>query len=108
MRRLILPRKSTLAIVALLTGMLFLPPSPSADPSKYPQFAQQAPPDNVAFISVDELVEEIKTGVKPIIIDVRTGEEFREGHILGAVSAPLDRFNGYLQNIPKDRLVILY
>jgi rhodanese-related sulfurtransferase len=39
---------------------------------------------------------------------VRTAEEYREVHILGAQSAPLEEFNSYLRMIPKDRLVILY
>jgi rhodanese-related sulfurtransferase len=79
-----------------------------ADPSKYPQFAQQSPPANVSLISIDELVGDIKAGKKPVIIDVRTAEEYREAHILGSVSAPLAEFSAYLQSIPKDRLVILY
>jgi 3-mercaptopyruvate sulfurtransferase SseA len=79
-----------------------------ADPSKYPQFAQQSAPENVVFVSVDELANEIHAGERPVIIDVRTEEEYREMHILGAVSAPLEEFNAYLQSIPKDRLVILY
>jgi rhodanese-related sulfurtransferase len=53
-------------------------------------------------------VQEITAGKKPMIIDVRSEEEYREVHILGALSAPLPEFNAYLQNIPKDRLVILY
>src|SRR5262245_37546646 len=79
-----------------------------ADPSKYPQFAQQSPPANVSLISIDELVGEVKAGKKPLIIDVRTAEEFGEAHILGAVSAPLGEFSAYVESIPKDRLVILY
>ena len=95
-------------IVASLAGVLFTRQPGQADPSKYPQFAQQSPPANFLLISVDELVDEVKAGKKPMIIDVRTEEEYREVHILGAVSAPLEEFNGYLPRIPKDRLVILY
>jgi hypothetical protein len=95
-------------IVASLAGVLFTQQPGRADPSKYPQFAQQSPPANFLLISVDELVDEVKAGKKPMIIDVRTEEEYREVHILGAVSAPLEEFNAYLQSIPKDRLVILY
>ena len=95
-------------IVASLAGVLFTQQSGQADPSKYPQFAQQSPPANFLLISVDELVDEVKAGKKPMIIDVRTEEEYREVHILGAVSAPLEEFNGYLPRIPRDRLVILY
>jgi hypothetical protein len=95
-------------ILASLVAVLFIYPTAQADPSKYPQFAQQSPPANVALISIDELVDDVKAGKKPMIIDVRTEEEYREVHILGAVSAPLEEFNGYLPRIPKDRLVILY
>ena len=95
-------------IVASLAAVLFTQQPGRADPSKYPQFAQQSPPANFLLISVDELVDEVKAGKKPMIIDVRTEEEYREVHILGAVSAPLEEFNGYLPRIPRDRLVILY
>jgi hypothetical protein len=81
-----------------------------ADPGKYPQFAQHKLPENVkpAFISVDQLVTEVKAGTKPIIVDVRSTEEFQESHILGSVSAPLGDFTNHVQHIPKDRLVVLY
>ena len=82
----------------------------NADPSKYPEFAQQTLPENVTpvFINVDELIELVKAGSKPMIIDVRTDEEFKEAHILGAVSAPLAEFKNFVKNIPRDRLVALY
>jgi hypothetical protein len=82
----------------------------NADPSKYPEFAQQTLPENVTpvFINVDELVELVKAGTKPMIIDVRTDEEFKEAHILGAVSAPLAEFKNFVKNIPRDRPVALY
>ena len=81
-----------------------------ADPSKYPEFAQQTLPDNITpvFIHIEELVEDLKAGTKPLIIDVRTEEEYREVHILGAVSAPLGEFKDYLKSIPRDRPVVLY
>jgi rhodanese-like protein len=81
-----------------------------ADPSKYPQFAQETLPDNItpAFIHIEELVAELNSGVQPLIIDVRTEEEYREVHILGAVSAPLGEFKSYLKSIPRDRPLVLY
>jgi hypothetical protein len=108
MKRLPSLQRSFFLIVATLAGVLSLYPPAQADPSKYPQFAQQSPPANVSLISVDELANDIQAGKKPLIIDVRTEEEYREVHILGALSAPLTEFNAYLQSIPKDRLVILY
>jgi hypothetical protein len=81
-----------------------------ADPSKYPQFAQQSLPNGMTpvLINVEELVDAVKAGVKPMIIDVRTEEEFQEAHILGAYSAPLASFQDFLKNVPRDRLVVLY
>jgi hypothetical protein len=102
---------AVVVLLAMLTVTLPLaPPSAHADPSKYPQFAQQKVPDDVpvVFISIEELVTELKAGVKPLIIDVRSDEEFREVHILGAVSAPLAEFKDYLKSIPRDRPVVLY
>ena len=106
-------RESIFLAVVVLLAMLTVPltpPSAHADPSKYPQFAQQKVPDDVpvVFISIEELVTELKAGVKPLIIDVRSDEEFREVHILGAVSAPLAEFKDYLKSIPRDRPVVLY
>ena len=82
----------------------------SADPYKYPQFAQQSLAPNVplALISIEELVSEVKAGKKPLIIDVRTEAEYKEVHILGAVSAPLAEFKDYVKSIPRDRPVVLY
>ena len=82
----------------------------SADPSKYPQFAQQSLPANVplAFTSIDELVAEVNAGKKPLIIDVRTPAEYNEVHILGAISAPLAQFREYIKSIPRERPVVLY
>ena len=99
-----------LGVLTLSIGIgAFSQPS-QADPSKYPQFAQQALPANVkpAFISIDELFNEISAETRPLIIDVRPAEEYRTAHILGAVSAPLAEFHAYLKDIPKDRLVVLY
>ena len=82
----------------------------SADPSKYPQFAQQSLPANVplTLTSIDELVADVKAGKKPLILDVRTTAEYNEVHILGAISAPLAQFKEYIKSIPRDRPVVLY
>ena len=107
-RHFFLSRTGFFFILASLMGVFVTYKPALADPSKYPQFAQQSPPANVSLISIDELVDDIKAGKRPVIIDVRTEEEYREAHILGALSAPLAEFNAYVQSIPKDRLVILY
>ena len=40
------------------------------------------------------------------IIDVRTPEEYRSGHINGSVNIPLQRLSGEMSRIKKDRPVI--
>jgi len=110
MKRLPAGTPVALAVSMLLLGMGGLSQPIHADPSKYPEFAQQSLPTNVTpvFISVDELAQEITAGTRPLIIDVRTAEEYREGHILGALSVPLGEFQAYVKSIPKDRPIILY
>jgi 3-mercaptopyruvate sulfurtransferase SseA len=103
--------RSTLCL--LVGGALALPlwlvPA-HADPSKYPQFAQQKLPQDIKpeFIGMEELVRQLKAGAKPVIVDVRTAEEYREAHILSAVSAPLVEFKDYMKSLPRDRLLVLY
>jgi predicted sulfurtransferase len=94
----------------LLALFLVMRTSAPADPAKYPQFAQQslAPEIKPEFISVDTLAAELKKGAKPLIVDVRSAEEFHQAHIAGAVSAPLDQFRDHIKSIPKDRATILY
>ncbi len=110
MKRSAFLSKGSLAAAIVLAAVFFTNPTAQADPSKYPQFAQQSLPENVkpSFISIDELVEEVKAGKKPLIVDVRSEEEFREAHILGAFSAPLGEFDTHLKSIPTDRLIVLY
>jgi len=103
------PSKRVLAaiFITLLAGSARMA---QADPSKYPQFAQQSLPEGIAalFINVEDLVDAIKAGAKPLIFDVRTQEEFQEAHILSAQSAPLANFKDLMKRIPRDRLVVLY
>jgi hypothetical protein len=94
----------------LFASVLLLAPAAHADPSRYPQFAQQTLPQEIKpeFISVDTLAADVKKGAKPLIVDVRSAEEFKEAHIVGAISAPLDRFKEHMNRIPRDRMTILY
>ena len=105
-----MPIKTFLSAIVLSVSLGGIQPVAQADPSKYPEFAQQSLPEGITpiFINVEELVEVVKAGTKPLIIDVRTDEEYKEAHILGAVSAPLAEFKDYLKSIPRDRPVVLY
>jgi hypothetical protein len=102
--------RRTLEALLILALVILIPPPAGADPAKYPLFAQQSLSEDVKpeFISVDTLAADLKKGAKPLIVDVRSAEEFREAHIAGAVSAPLEHFRDHIKSIPRDRVSILY
>jgi rhodanese-related sulfurtransferase len=102
--------RNVLVLAVTVAAVVAFYQTASADPSKYPQFAQQSLPADVplALISIDELVGEVKAGKKPLIIDVRSTAEYNEVHILGAISAPLPQFKEYMKSVPRDRPVVLY
>jgi hypothetical protein len=109
MKRFYCPR-DLFVILAISLGFLFYSGESAADPSKYPQYAQQQLPAGIApdFVNLDQLVEQITGGKKPLIIDVRTREEYEEAHIKASVSIPLGEIPLHLAEIPKDKLVVLY
>jgi 3-mercaptopyruvate sulfurtransferase SseA len=105
-----LGKGTTTLVVALALGLALLSEKAGADPSKYPQYAQHQLPPGVTpeFIPLTQLVDEIAAGKKPMIIDVRTKEEYREAHIKGSFSIPLSDIANDLDQIPKNRLVVFY
>lgn len=63
--------------------------------------------DDVAPVRRKELVRMIKAGAVTLI-DVRPTEEYRTGHIAGAVNLPLAELSRRLAEIPRDREVVAY
>ena len=61
-------------------------------------------------ISVEEVYEIVNSSRSQdyIILDVRTLEEFREGHIKGAVVIPVQELGNRLSELPKDKSIITY
>ena len=51
-----------------------------------------------------DLAQKIKEGVT--IIDVRTPEEFKSGHVKGSINIPLDKVQNQLGKIDKNKPVI--
>lgn len=54
-----------------------------------------------------ELMERLSDG-DVVVLDVRPEEEYRAGHIPGALSVPVDALEAVLQTLPKNREVIAY
>lgn len=55
--------------------------------------------DHAVGISAIELREQQDSGSPPVIVDVRTGAEFKRGHIPGAVHIPHDELDARLSEL---------
>jgi rhodanese-related sulfurtransferase len=58
-------------------------------------------------IEGDELLRRVKTG-EVTVLDVRPPEEYRAGHIPGALSIPVGELTARLEELPKDRVIVAY
>jgi rhodanese-related sulfurtransferase len=59
------------------------------------------------LIHVEALHDQPQEG-GPVVIDVRSEEEYAAGHIPGALHIPADEVATRLNEIPKDRPVVPY
>jgi rhodanese-related sulfurtransferase/DNA-binding transcriptional ArsR family regulator len=55
----------------------------------------------------DELLRRVKSGAVTVL-DVRPPEEYRAGHLPGALSIPVGELKARLKELPKDREVVAY
>jgi phage shock protein E len=61
------------------------------------------------MISPAEYVNQYQSNNTPhLLLDVRTPEEFADGHIAGAVNIPLAELGNQLSQVPRDIPVIVY
>lgn len=58
-------------------------------------------------VTMDELTKRIKSG-KVTILDVRPESEYKNGHIAGALSIPIDELANRLKELPKRHEIIAY
>ena len=88
---------STLAIALLLIALL-------------PGFAEAGDPVAMLApsISAAELHEQREAGAAPVVIDVRTAEEYATGHIPGALNVPFDQVAERIGEIDAPHGVALY
>jgi rhodanese-related sulfurtransferase len=60
----------------------------------------------VPTLSVVELHEKMKNGIRPFLLDVRQPEEFHLGHIAGAKLIPLGELDRRIKEVPQDREIV--
>jgi phage shock protein E len=106
------------ALAALLTAgalwaafaTLAVADEPATTPATATTTAAAAPATFVAApISQEALLE--KQSKHPghlFVLDVRTPQEYAEGHVPGAVNVPHDQLASRLAEVPKDKDVVLY
>lgn len=58
-------------------------------------------------VSVAELRERLRNG-EVVLLDVRPKAEYQAGHLLGAISIPLDELDGRLNELPRSRTIVAY
>ncbi len=63
---------------------------------------------NVPRISPEELKEKLDAGAEVVIIDVRSKEEFDQGHIPGAISIPYEEIETRYRELPRDKEIVTY
>lgn len=85
-----------------------------------PQFGSAKDPVNMAgFVAAGvirgdhpqldvEAVLAEQAATPPLLLDVRTRDEFVAGHIPGAMHIPIDELRGRLSELPRDRMIAVY
>lgn len=58
-------------------------------------------------MTIDQLIRKIRSG-KVTILDVRPETEFKAGHIVNAISIPIDQLPSRLRELPKRNEIIAY
>ena len=67
---------------------------------------------SVNDISIDELIEIIKANTNIVLFDVRSPQEFKEGHLNGAINIPIYELEKWCNNESNknynDKTIIVY
>ena len=80
--------------------------SQTAQTQQQPQ-QQPTPADGVRRVTVQELREAMEKGTA-IVVDVRSADQFKAGHIKGALWIPGNEIAGRTKELPKDKLIVTY
>ena len=90
------------------TEQAYAPPFASAkDPVNMAGFvAENLLQDRCRVLQWDEWLQRDKSGT--LLVDVRTPEEFRTGHLPEAVNMELDQLRENLDKLPRDKEIVLY
>lgn len=62
----------------------------------------------VHTITIDELVDLLKSNQSYVIVDTRSRDDYDKAHILGAVSVPLNLTDSYAGKFDKNQIIVTY
>jgi rhodanese-related sulfurtransferase len=71
-------------------------------------FSEESDSTQAPSISPAELQAQREAGVAPVVIDVRTSEEYDSGHVPGAVNIPFDQIAERIDQVDAPHGVALY
>jgi rhodanese-related sulfurtransferase len=60
------------------------------------------------LVTSAQLKAELASPNKPLVLDVRTLNEFAKGHLVGALHVPVDELRGSIASVPKDRRLVVH
>jgi hypothetical protein len=91
-------------------------PAPTATPTAVPEPPTPAPTEDqiptsyseVPRISPEELKERLDNGEAILVVDVRGAADFEFWHIAGAISVPSYDVESRLDELPRDKELVLY
>ena len=108
MRSIVLASALLLIAAAVLLALSASHKSATAASSAAEQAqTQPTPADGVRRVTVEELRTGLEKGTA-IVIDVRSAEQYKAGHIKGALSIPGDELANRMKDLPKDKLIVAY
>lgn len=95
-------------LVAGAMSVAFTPIATAGEPA-VATAAAPAPAAAVALMSQEALLEHLSRHPDHLyVLDVRTPQEYAEGHVPGAVNVPQDQLASRLAEVPKDKDVVIY
>lgn len=94
----ILPRRRTIVALGAMWALLLA----------MPMLLLATDPDTT--LSQAELMKRLNAGQAPILVDVRTPEEYRNGHVPGAINIPVQELDRRLAELSgyRDTELVLY
>jgi rhodanese-related sulfurtransferase len=97
------------ALVLLMSGHFASAPALAGEPAAAQPATGPAATTPVPAMSQDALLQHQALHAEHLfVLDVRTPEEFAEGHVPGAVNISHEQLGSRLDEVPKDKDVVLY